>query len=58
MIYYKTFFLMNFDVSKHFLGSGGAIIGLLHDDNKFEELRDELQRSMGSIVVEVIPNEF
>ena len=40
------------------LGSGGAIIGLLQDESKFEEMRDELQRFMGSVVVDVIPNEF
>ena len=49
---------MNCNGWKHFLGSGGAIIGLLHDDSKYEEMRDELQRSMGSVVVEVIPNEL
>ena len=45
-------------VKKTFLGSGGAVIGLLQDDSKFEEMKDELQRTMGSVVVNVIPNEF
>ena len=54
----KNYSLVIHFIKRLFLGSGGAIIGLLQDDSKFEEMRDELQRSMGSVVVDVLPNEF
>ena len=38
------------------LGSGGAIVGLLLDNKKFEIMRNELQQSIGCIVVDIIPN--
>ena len=38
------------------LGSGGAIVGLQLDNEKFEIMRNDLQQSIGCIVVDIIPN--